>query len=148
MDRNKYEFICEECGNIKLLHASQIKTRRFCDRKCFNAYKKKHPDDFEKKGSIQKKTKDQNREFSDMTLTLVADNELRGKPVIEIADLCHWDLPRFMQQMEVNRERIDKRKGYIIARQKRSLALAKERSGRRYYDKFSTPHLGQRIDKT
>ena len=141
------DFKCEQCGTINQCLKSQTNTRRFCNQKCSLAYRKAHPEQYVRTGMILKKPKDPNRDFTCVTLTLVADDELRSRSVLTTANACGWDLPRFMQQMEVNRESIDKRKRFILDRQKQSAKQWGKRYSGSYSDKFSSAHTGQRIDK-
>jgi len=138
---------CEECGKLYPVPKCRVDESRFCVRDCFNAYRKKHPKEFARKSLVKVYIKDPSRKFSDMTITLIASNQLRDKPVIQIADICGWYLPRFMQQMEVNKERIDKRKRCILDRRKQSAKQWVKRYSGSYSDKFSSAHTGQRIDK-
>ncbi len=115
--------ICDECGKEYPVPLSRAMESRFCKRSCFNAYRKKNPEQFSKKSHDHNDYKDPNREFTQLTLTLVAVAELDGVKMSKIIKDCKWHELRFYQQLDLNREKVDLRKKLVTARRKQPINI-------------------------
>jgi len=99
--RNLGKKECLRCGKVYIVKASN---QKYCSRECG------------KVGVSMKRYEERSkdREFSDMTITLVAVTELKGKDVHDIIKECAWDKEAFERGLRENRKRIDERKKAIL----------------------------------
>ena len=114
MEEKKVTDYCKHC-------ASKFSKRDyrhvFCSIDCREEFKR----EIKRKDRLENDVDAKLRDFSDLTITMVASSMIKGENLDVIVKLCNWDRDRFYQQVKLHKYSIDKR-----------IKLIKKR-GQKYY---------------